>query len=418
MNVSSTPEEIEQYFTDNLMSKEEAHSIFSTFIENCDSDRIRAKFLETFTKMAPKNENTFKILENCLISDESPLVRSTAARYILREFPKFSLIPLRYMIHNDRSIIVLKIFLDLLEYPNNQYSYELKKELFNKLAKSYQVVLEESKFMLEIESMINRNSDINFSKPIISKNHVTALDFAGQKLKKIPDSIGSVSKLQYLNLWDNNLTTLPKSIELLSNLKYLFLDWNRFTKFPDLRWDKLISLEKMSITNNFKLREFPNSLFLLIKQNLIKKYINEGVHSNDAFVLGLLEILTGMKLRKLTKNKLPRLYTCSYKVDLDGHIIGIYLYGYHSFQINLIPIQICRLKHLEELILRGQNIQIIPECIKSLKSLKHLDLFQNDIRFVPDYLKELHALELLDLGENKIREIPESLTQLKLEFWV
>ena len=400
------------------MSKEEAHSIFSTFIENCDSARFRAIFLEKFAEIAPKNENTFNVLENCLISDESPIVRSTAAYYLLLEFPKFSLIPLRYMIHNDRSIIVLKTLLELLEYPNTQYSYELKKELINKLANSYQVVPEESKFLLEIESMLNSSSNINFCKPIINKNHITALDFAGQKLKQIPNSIGSVSKLQSLNLWDNNLTTLPKSIEFLSNLKYLFLDWNRFRKFPDLRWDKLISLEKMSITNNFKLREFPNSLFLLIKQNLVKKYVNEGVHWNDAFVLGLLEILTGMKLRKLTNSKLPKLYACEYKVDLDGHIIGIYLYGYHSFQINLIPKQVCKLKHLEELILRDQNIQFIPECITSLKSLKRLDLLQNGIRFIPDYFEELHALELLDLGENKIREIPESLKSLKLEIWV
>jgi len=368
--------------------------------------------------MAPKNENTFKILENCLISDESPLVRSTATRYLLLEFPKFSLIPLRYMIHNDRSIIVLKTFLELLEYPNNQYSYELKKELINKLANSYQVVPEESKFLLEIESIINRNSDINFCKPIINKNHVTALDFAGQKLKQIPDSIGSVSKLQYLNLWDNNLTTLPNSIEFLSNLKYLFLDWNRFRKFPDLRWDKLISLEKLSITNNFKLNEFPNSLFLLIKQNLIKKYINEGVHSNDTFVLGLLEILTGMKLRKLTNSKLPKLYACEYKVDLDGHIIGIYLYGYHSFQINYIPEHLCLLKNLEELVLRDQNITKIPAFIKNLSALKYLDLMRNKIEILPEFLSESISLEVLDLGVNKIKEVPEAIKKSKIDLWL
>ncbi len=418
MNVSLTPEDIEQYFTENLMSKEEAHSIFSTFIENCDSDRFRAKFLKKFIKIAPNNENTFKVLENCLISDESPIVRSTAAYYLLLEFPKFSLIPLRYMIHNDRSIIVLKTLLELLEYPNTQYSYELKKELINKLANSYQVVPEESKFLLDIESITNRNSNINFCKTTINKNHVTALDFAGQKLKQIPDSIGFVSKLQCLNLWDNNLTTLPKSIECLSNLKYLFLDWNRFRELPDLRWDKLISLEKLSITNNFKLKKFPNSLILLIKQNFVKKYINEGVNSNDAHILGLLEILTGMKLRKFTNNKLPKLYACDYKVDLNGHITGIYLYGYHSFQINFIPKQIYKLKHLEDLVLRDQNIKNIPECIKSLKSLKRLDLLQNGIRFIPDCFKELRSLELLDLGENKIRDIPESLKPLKLELWL
>ncbi|MFX1311529.1 MAG: leucine-rich repeat domain-containing protein [Promethearchaeota archaeon] len=418
MNIPFTSEEIEHYFREKLITKEETHSILNTFIENCDSERIRAKFLNVFANLAPKKEDTFKVLENCLISDESPLVRSTAVRNLLVKFPKFSLMPLRYLIHNEKSIIVLKTLLELLEDLNNQYSFEIKKELINKLAKCYQVVPEESKFLLEIESEINRNSDINFCKPVIKNNHVTALDFVGQKLKHIPNSIGSVSKLQYLNLWDNNLTTLPKSIERLSNLKYLFLDWNKFIKFPTLRWDKLISLEKLSITNNFKLKKFPDSLFSLIKQNFINKYVNEGVVLNEAIVLGLLEILTGMKLRKLTNNKIPKLYACDYRISSDGHITGIYLYGYHSFQINLIPKQICKLEQLEELILRDQNIENIPECIINLKSLKRLDLLQNDIRYIPNYFKELHGLELLDLGENKIRKIPESLKLLKLDIWL
>jgi len=400
------------------MNIEEAHIIFKTFIENCDSASLRAKILGKFIKIAPKNENTFKILENYLISDESPLVRSIAARYLLLEYPKFSLNPLRYIIRYEDSIIVLKRLLEFLKYQNNQYSFELKKELITKLAKSYQVVPKESKFLLEIESLINPNSNINFYKPTIHKNHITALDFAGQKLKEIPDSVGSLLDLQYLNLWDNNLTTLPTSIELLSKLKFLFLDWNRFCKFPDLRWDKLISLEKLSITNNFELNKFPNSLILLIKQNFIKKYVNEGVNLSEALILGLLEILTGMKLRKLPNSTLPKLYACDYKIDLNGHITGIYVYGYHNFQINFIPQQIYKLKYLEELVLREQNIKIIPESITSLKSLKHLDLSQNNINTIPDFFKKLTTLEMLDLGENNIRKIPDFLKLLKLELWV
>ncbi|MFX0134699.1 MAG: leucine-rich repeat domain-containing protein [Candidatus Hodarchaeota archaeon] len=254
---------------------------------------------------------------------------------------------------------------------------------------------------------------------MIKDKNIIALDFAGKKLKKLPASIGALSNLEHLNLWDNNLIKLPNTIESLLNLQYLYLDWNKFENLPNIQWDKLKSLKKLSYTNNSKVIEFPQSLFRLIKKNFIQKYIDEGVIFNEAPVLGLLEVLTGMKLKKLIKKeKISRLYACDYKINLNGNIIGIYLYGYHSFQINIVPEYLSSLKFLEELTLRDQNIEHIPEFIKNITTLKHLDLRRNNIEIIPESILELKLLEFLDIGENKIKEIPKSIRCSNIDLWL
>lgn len=383
MSDSFTLKKINHDFKNKKLTIEEATSLLTSLIEGSDNANFRAECIKQFGRIAPKNSFTFKILENCLISDESPLVRSTAAEIIFLKFPKLSIIPLKFMLQHDKSIFVLKSFFDFLETQDNHHSNELKKELTNNLVKTYNIVHEESRFLLEIESMLNNQRTIGFYKPMKRKGHILALDLACKKLKKIPNLIGSLQKLEHLNLWNNNLRSLPESVESLSNLKSLYLDWNKFSILPEIKWERLRSLRKLNLNNNFMLREIPDSLFKLAKNNFSEAYIKEGTISGEASVLGLLQFFTGMKLKKIEiDDQIYAHYACNYKVNETGHIIGIYLYGYPIFQTCIFPKHICFLEFLEELILRDQNIRQIPDVISEMKSLKRLDLMKNRIEFI------------------------------------
>ncbi|MFX1410032.1 MAG: leucine-rich repeat domain-containing protein, partial [Promethearchaeota archaeon] len=330
-----------------------------------------------------------------------------------------SLNPLKFMIQNDNSILVLKSFFDFLKNQKNQFSEVLKEELTSKLVKVYNLVMEESEFLLEIESLINKDRKIGFYNPPKSKGHILALDLAGQKINTIPHSVGLLSKLEHLNLWNNNLISLPESIEALSKLKSLYLDWNNFKIIPEIKWERLRSLNKLNLNNNVLLKKIPDSLFKLAKQNFSKKYIKEGVIASEAPVLGLLEFFTGMNLKKSElDDRIYTHYACNYKIDPKGHILGIYLYGYPIFQTCIFPEQICNLKFLRELILRDQNIKQIPEAIGKLESLKNLDLMRNQIKHIPETMRKLDSLEYLDISENKIQKIPEFLKEKSIDLWI
>ncbi|MFX1315006.1 MAG: hypothetical protein ACFE9T_04025, partial [Promethearchaeota archaeon] len=394
-------------------------SLLNLLIEKNDNPDFRAECIKEYGRIAPKDDYTFKTLENCLISDENPLVRSTAARIIFFKFPKLSLNPLKFMIHHDNSIFVLKSFFDFLKNQKNQFSELLKKELTFKLVKVYNLVPEESEFLLEIESLINKDRKIGFYNSVKCEGHIQALDLAGQRIKSIPQSVGLLSKLEHLNLWNNNLISLPESIEALSKLKSLFLDWNNFKIIPEIKWERLKSLTKLNLNNNVMLEKVPDSLFKLAKQNFSRKYIKEGVIASEAPILGLLEFFTGMNLKKSElDDHIYTHYACNYKIDLKGHIIGIYLYGYPIFQTCFFPKQICFLRSLKELILRDQNIRQIPKAIGKLESLKKLDLMRNRIKYVPETVKQLDSLEYLDISENNIQKFPEFLKEKGIDLWI
>ncbi|MFX0103868.1 MAG: leucine-rich repeat domain-containing protein [Candidatus Hodarchaeota archaeon] len=418
MSNSTTPERINHDLTSNKITRAEANLLYISLIENCEDVHYRIKCLEEFGKIIINSKKNFQILENYLISDVNPLVRFISAKILLQRFPNLCLNPLIWVIENDNSIVVLKELMALIKVSEEKNSKLLSERLLDRFTEIYGTIPKEAEFLLDIEYELNRNLEVAFLKPMVKNKTIIALDFAGKKLKRLPGSIGNLSNLEYLNLWDNNLTTLPKTIESLNNLQFLYLDWNKFRNMPNLQWDKLKSLKKLSYTNNSQISEFPNSLFKLIKKNFIQKYINEGVLSDDAPILGLLEILTGMKLKKLIKKeKISSLYACNYKINLNGNISGIYLYGYHSFQINVIPNCISSLKFLEELVLRDQNINSIPEFIKDINTLKLLDLRRNNIEIIPESLLEIKSLEFLDLGENKIKELPKSVKVSHIDLW-
>lgn len=419
MNSSKTLEKIKQDLVNKKISTEEASELLISLIETSEDKNYRAQYIEEFGNVALKIEKNFKFLENYLVSDESPLVRRAAAKTIMIKFPKSCHQPLRWVIQNDKSIMVLKTIIEFLGSLKDIDFDFLLRNLLARLSEIYQVIPQEARFLLDLEAELNPFLEIGFFKPVINNRHVTALDLVGRKLKKLPPSISFLTFLQHLNLWDNDLMTLPPPFESLLELKALYLDWNKFITLPDLQWKKLKSLEKLSITNNFELNSIPKSLFSLVKNNFASKYKNEGVNSEEAPALGLLEILTGMKLKRLTINEnRSNLYACNYRINEEGKVLGIYLYGYHSFQITFIPEQICLLKHLEELVLRDQNIQAIPDFIKKYKSLRHLDLMRNQIEFVPNFLSELKSLKSLDLGENKIQEIPTSIKSSGIDIWL
>ena len=65
----------------------------------------------------------------------------------------------------------------------------------------------------------------------------------------IPESIGSLNNLEYLDLHNNNIGNVPNSIELLNQLTILHLYQNNLIEL-DLDFDKLNNLELLWINDN------------------------------------------------------------------------------------------------------------------------------------------------------------------------
>ena len=83
----------------------------------------------------------------------------------------------------------------------------------------------------------------------------TRLDLSGLGISRLPDEIGTLSTLEFLNLGKNPLSTLPATFAGLTSLKIIFFLGCEFTKVPEVL-GSMKSLYMLSFKAN-KVEEVP-----------------------------------------------------------------------------------------------------------------------------------------------------------------
>lgn len=82
------------------------------------------------------------------------------------------------------------------------------------------------------------------------------LDLSNNQITKLSDTIGNLIKLKFLNLNHNKLESLPQSVAQLKSLKFLNLNSNAFKIVPDVL-AQLPSLSVLNLSDNLFEKE-PN----------------------------------------------------------------------------------------------------------------------------------------------------------------
>ncbi len=463
MNGKIDPEEIYKQYESGKIDKDSALEELLSLIEFGKGVIFRSKCIELLGKFKPLSVEIFKLLENLLISDQASLIRAAAVKVIIQDFLNEGFDSLKWVIQHDKSNLILRTIIEIIENNLDENSLLLKQELLQRFSRIFNVVPKEAQFFIDLFvylANLGENMDINTNyvykykfeefwpypfygghyKPkilAVKKGHAIALSLINLKLNYIPESISSLKNLRFLSLNFNSLKSLPRTIRNLENLKYLSLYHNNFKKIPnsifflkDLRilrseennlnslppWiGSLNRLRHLALLNN-NIKLIPQSLFELAKRKQAKKYIIKGVNEDEAPILGLLELLSGIRLQKLEKNEDiyhsekfdPLHFMYHYKINELGYITHIYFYFREPY-LGIFPLQLCSLNYLEELHLSTHDIKFIPECIGNLTSLKVLNLMCNEIESLPESMKKLRNLERVSFFDNPLKEIPDFL---------
>lgn len=90
------------------------------------------------------------------------------------------------------------------------------------------------------------------------KSKASDLYLGGLGLTKLPMSIGQLTQLQHLDLFNNRLTALPETLWHMSRLKSLSVSNNKLTTLPETL-GRLTALEELYLHNN-RLTALPESL--------------------------------------------------------------------------------------------------------------------------------------------------------------
>lgn len=99
--------------TDNTLVKDNVIEILLSLIENSDYEDIRKHSLEILMRLKRKNLIIYNLIEKCLISDESPAVRATAAKFLILEFPKICKKSVQWALKRETSPFVIKTIQNL-----------------------------------------------------------------------------------------------------------------------------------------------------------------------------------------------------------------------------------------------------------------------------------------------------------------
>ncbi|MFX1357417.1 MAG: hypothetical protein ACFFA8_09015 [Promethearchaeota archaeon] len=383
------------------INKEVALKTLEVIINESENEEIRAEAIELIGEIALKTEIIFKLLEKSLVSDESPLVRFSAAKVIIKNFIKHEHSPLLWAIENENSIFFFKQILDLLTKltEENKEIKEIRRRSRERVMGLYKLNLEDAKFILDIdfiEYQRFRKEFKNFlEKFTVKEAHIK--DLVKENTEIGYKGLGRIqsSKQGYitaLNLAD--LDAIPESLSSLSRLESLSINRCRLKEIPDLS-SRIQNLKHLNLSDN-ELEELPKWVFDFsrMKKNH-QKYLNQGVIPSEAPILALLNMLTNNEILKSCDFlKTIQKYGYYFCIDKNGYIRGLYMKHPKKPKMGIIPKQICELNNIEELYFINQNIKKIPVCINRLKKLKILDLRENELNLIPKSIKKLEILRL------------------------
>ena len=320
-----SPEKIYSNVENGKLSKAIAAELLISLIEGSNNPTTRAESIKISEKLKIRDKKTFKILENSLLSDESPLVRKSAAKFIGQFFLKEGLNSLIWVVQHDKSPLVLAVISDLTSGLNSARFESLSKEInmyLAEIALSVGIVQNEAKFILDLEAIFAQNEtdyelaletyqfykklkdnklgeawlairnkrieSLSFNyynwkylkeipsmfssisklqDPMVYLNFLGKLALKSNEILKIPDSLALLTNLKKLNLSRNNIKVFPQSISSLSRLKYLDIGHNNISEIP-VEIKNLTSLDILRINHN-QIRKIPNYLreFLLTLQD-------------------------------------------------------------------------------------------------------------------------------------------------------
>lgn len=245
---------------------------------------------------------------------------------------------------------------------------------------------------------------------------------------QLPESIGLLRRLRWLDLSCGHLERLPEALWSLPELRLLNLSFNKLRSLPD-RFDALPSLEQLCLEGNF-LFQLPESI-------------------------GRLPNLTHLQLqyhRKLQVPCISVLQQQSRPIELTEYYAPSFFYwpSFLAERSSKIALQVCgderyecvrkqiNPQKIERWQLKSNGVDDLPSSyfaqFTSLKSLsihpesphttvpinlfavpnlRRLNIGGEQITAIPDEIGQLHTLKELDLYSDKLTQLPASIEQLR-----
>ena len=414
-----TPEAIYEDYMNKDLDKTFAVQLLLTLIDNAEKIDSRLESIKILDKIQVNDEETFKHLENLLISDLNDDIRNLTTIIIKNNYLEKALAPMVWALEHETSLKCLITVISTIGEINTRESKEvLIAKLRNLKKKEYDKILQEllkkkiqNSSSKELAEILANFYVISFLKitfgyfkfktdnfGLVSELDLSNIERYSSSQNKLEWFLESIFSLHHLTICDlrfNHLTKIPGNIH--NSIKNLDLSYNKIGKLFDLSSFNLIT--SLNLKSN-RLRSLPESLGFLI--SLEKLNLRNNVLSN---LPQSLNSISSLKILDLHGNKFS-----SIDINLNKSLLELEL-GWNN--LRFIPKSLEALSSLEKLGLGGNKLTELPEWLGSYPSLKQLDLYDNKLTKIPESLGFLTSLEKLNLRNNEIENLPSTFKNLK-----
>ncbi|MHA1336999.1 MAG: leucine-rich repeat domain-containing protein [Promethearchaeota archaeon] len=256
MSKQLTPEIFAQKYKEGKLQTNEAETLLIDLIENSEDDNNRLNFLKVAKKFNIKGKKFYKFLENIILSDNNPEIRSIGIEILAKLYPIKSIEPFRWIIKYEKYIsVLLKLLWEITKSEKNEKLYGILVndflEFFN--PQKYEILNDP---LLDIERLvIEILKKINAVK--IKDGYIESIDLSGLNISELPDFFAKFSKLKRLIMYKSIFQEIPKSIESLTHLEEIILSSGNIRRIPEF-FGELKNLRYLNLNNN-KIQIIPKS---------------------------------------------------------------------------------------------------------------------------------------------------------------
>ncbi|MCU7494102.1 MAG: T9SS type A sorting domain-containing protein [Ignavibacteria bacterium] len=198
-----------------------------------------------------------------------------------------------------------------------------------------------------------------------------------RSLYKLPNSTGSLSRLETLSLTYDSLLSLPGTLGGLKKLNLLNLEKNYLKTLPEGLFSLKTSLKTLILADN-----------------------------NFEVLPGGITSLKGLKSLNVSKNALKTLPINMWQMD------SLESFNASVNKISSLPDDIGLMPQLKMLDLSSNSLSLLPSAFGSFPSIESVFLYGNSLTSIPGSIGNLHTLKEIYLNDNPLETLPETFGQI------
>lgn len=222
-----------------------------------------------------------------------------------------------------------------------------------------------------------------------------ALMIRNTGLEQLPDSIGSMVSLTFLDISHNNVSDLPRSLRALTNLKRFFARGNRGIRTLPGTIGNMGELTDLVFSDCSITRieqGFPGAANQLRILNLEQNHLRVQQVPWDA-----LSHLPSLRILNLSHNAFSSTLTNRGTIGFSGSFPSLEKLNLSFTFVEELPADLFRIRSLKILVLSGNPLTSIPPEITNLTSLEELYLDRlNRVDTLPVGLRLMPNLRIFD----------------------